>query len=198
MKPDRLLRAGILSLALPVLLAGCWNDDLNFESYVSRQFTTPAEEALIDVAERVCPAREDVLAAASPEDREALETEAGDACLWWYDCVGRRVPYAITADAIAYYTNCVEQNRRDRPILWPSGAYAYFNYRADIEFRGEFTAGAKQYEDAYLVHMVTWYEEGSIFPLSYRGFDMDRTVAISGAGEVLAVFGDGTAEWYQE
>lgn len=193
------LRVLLLLLALAVVAPGCrggW-----WDVFIDRQAETPAEEAIILAAEKACPLREDVLAAAAPEDTAALEAEAGDGCLWWYGnapLYGRelKLPYAVTADAVDYYADRVEQARLAREASWlpfPLMAEAYLSYTATIEPQSDFIVGEKQHENIYLVHMWLSYGESSLLPMRDGGVSKKRTVAVSAAGEVLAVFGDGPA-----
>ncbi|MCX5758845.1 MAG: hypothetical protein NTU83_10150 [Candidatus Hydrogenedentes bacterium] len=147
---------------------------------------------MIVAAEHACPVREDVLAAAAPEERESLEAEAGDKCLWWYQDSSFKVPYAITSDAIDYLAQQIEEERQSTSMLLlilSPVIGSQLNYQATIEFRNRFTSGTKQFDDVYLVHMVLSYDRG------LTGFQKERTVVVRADGEVLAVFGDGVTGW---
>jgi len=176
-------KAWALLLLTPVVSAGC----NRFVVHVERNFETPEEQSLIVIAEQVCPAREDVLAAATPEDRDALAAEAGEDCLWWYGCCFR-LPYAITADAVVYFTDRVNQ-LEETSKGWPF-ASAELEYVVEIEYRDTYTNNGYDYINVYIVHMAMNYGERLV--LAGRYFEKQRLVVLTPEGEVLAVFGDGT------
>lgn len=168
MNRKRWWRRWFLLLPLALVCTGCMEGD-RFVVNIQRHFATPEEEALIGIAERVCPAREDVLAAADPEERDALDAEAGENCLWWYDYSKVRIPYGITVDAIDYFVERVDKFRQ-LPSIWPFVfPSAGLDYQAGIEFRDSFTNGDKQYDNIYLVDMTMSYGESLAF-LAGTGF----------------------------
>jgi hypothetical protein len=186
-------RGWLLLLPLVPLCTGCMESD-RLEVSIQRHFATAEEEALIGIAEGVCPDREDALAAAAAGYRDTLESEAGEDCLWWYDRHCIRIPYAITAGAIDYYVARIDQLRQvpSLCLFYPS---ALLDYEARVEFRDSVTNGDKQYENVYLADMTLSYSE-MVAWLAGTGFEKQRHVLLTPEGEVLAVFGDGTTEWW--
>jgi len=181
----------LLVLSIAILVSGCMLHPCS-STQIDRQFATPEEETLIAIAEQFCPAREDVLAAARPEERDALGLEAGDGCLWWHYW-SFRIPYAITADAVDYYKQCADSFQQDPSLCQTSFPYADLNYQAGIEFMTVYAHGDTQYDNVYVVQMSLAYCEYYGW-LSAEGFEKQRVVVLTAQGEVLAVYGDGPTD----
>jgi len=184
----RCRKAWLLFASIALLCNSCRERE-RFLVSVERHFSTAEEEAFILTAEGICPAREDVLAVADPEDVDALNAEAGGNCLWWYICCFK-VPYAITTDAIAYFekrVNTIRQESSPLAIVYPT---ASLKYEAAIEYKDVFTYDGEQYSDIYVIHMRLYYGEVFGF-LSGAFFEKERIVVVTLEGEALAVLGDG-------
>lgn len=180
--------------ALPLL--GCpGNLDSRFAVNVERDFDTAEEALLIGVAEAAYPPREEVAALADAHgvDPASLPEEG----LWWYDTQQDiRIPYAITAEAIDYYADKVEESRDLARVLRPRYGMrmnASLDYFATIAYHSSYQHGGQTFTGVFAVEMsLDW--EYQTRPLSTMHFGKERVVILTPAGEVLAVFGDGETD----
>jgi len=193
----RVLKGGFVVLSF--VLVGCPDPYAfgpeDFRMHVERNFDTSEEEALIAAAEAVYPPREDVLAAIP----ESFAGQIPDEDLWWYDSWGDiLIPYAITAEAVDYYSNWVAQAREQaeagdcHSVTW---LWSYMTYTADIDYHEMYESEEGTLSDVYVVTMrLRWS--------AYCGrrcgawFEKDRVVALSPEGEPLLVSGDGTTDFW--
>ena len=134
------------------------------------------------------PAREDVLAVATDWIGDIPEAD-----LWWYDTVsGVRVPFAITKEAVDYYSDLIAQWKKDPhgygSIVWLS---ATFKYKADVQPFSRYEAAGHVFTDVNVVHLVLKW---SAFcgPMCAHAFTKERIVVLNANGDVLAIIGDGT------
>lgn len=193
------MKKALLLLPLLIVLVGCpgtggvpslwWIAPREFGSFtqdVQRNAESPEEENLIAIAEAVYPAREDVVA--------VFVGEIPEEPLWWYDTFDDvRIPYAITAEAIEYYSDLVDQWQEEADadcpwcVTWLSCSLEYV---ADIEYHETYENEGETFSDVYVVTMnLHW--GAYCGPVCAHWFEKDRTVVLTPDGEVLNVFGDG-------
>jgi len=159
--------------------------DASSRCYIQRNFDSPQEESLIRAAEAVYPPREDVVALAVTDAYGVSPSELPEDHAWWYGMWGGvRMPYAITAEAIAYFADRV----RKAP-LWPMTSMMY---TADIEYNEAYELDGEQFRGVYVVtmHLTYGYYCG---PLCAAGISKGRTVVLTPEGAWLYVSGDGRA-----
>jgi hypothetical protein len=166
-------------------------DDGDFTLAVVREFADSTEARLLGIAEATYPPRER-LEVLSIANRTEVGRDSARTSLWWYDGVGvTRVPYAVTAGALQYYTSITEQFRAHD--FWGSFAHPLFwtdlNYHARIARRAEYALGFEEFEDVYVAQMTLgWgYNDGTFVPISLAY----RIVVLTPQGDVLRVEGDG-------
>ncbi len=168
---------GVLSL---FALSGC----PYYDGFVSiyREYETEFERDLIDHAETLCPNRDAVLEIFQESLIGTIPPD--DECLWWYRRVGDvRWPFAVTRDAIEYYSRRVTSDADDGGLI-PSPER--LDYHASVSFESEIVIDEKQFENVYLVSLELFVDVNGGASLSKT-----RSVVFSEAGEVLFVFGDG-------
>jgi len=206
-------RAGIVGAALALLVClglglGCpypggvpslwWLGDREIGSFtesIERNAATPEEENLIAIAEAVYPPREDVIEAycGSPEHLDPDEP------LWWYcGFDGVRIPYAITGDAVDYYSDLVHEWRDEAATSHPLTVFwlrCNFEYGADIEYYETYESREETFSDVYVV-MMRLHWSAYCGPVCAHAFDKYRIVVLTPEGEVLAIFGDGTTSLF--
>ncbi len=163
-------------LATLPLLAGC--SDSRYKIDIQREYSTPEEAALIDVAEHVCPTSEDVLHLYSVEKGADLEGKS---------------TYSSMSDLLDSWSQQINEARRTYPlltrILFPLASASLY-YRADIEFQEQFINETDQFDNVYVVHMIISYGQ-TIGPLTGSGFRKERTVILTADSEVRAVYNAG-------
>jgi hypothetical protein len=164
-----------------------------FQLSIERDFDSPEEQELIQIAESVYPAREDVLAVYEV-DRLG---EPPDGDLWWYTDYGELVPYAITTEAIDYYADLILQWREGYPTLFigPFFPTYWLTYTANIDYQEMYENEGQTFTDVYVVTMeLDW---GGVWgPLAGGGFTKERVVVLSPDGESLGIFGDGPVSFW--
>ena len=167
-------------------------DDGDFTLAVVREFPDSTAARLLGIAEATYPPREH-LEVLSIANRTEVGPDSAKVSLWWYDGVGvARVPYAVTAGALQYYTGLTDRFRAHN--FWGSFAHPLYwtdlNYHATISYRDEFVSGFETFSNVYVAQMTLgWgYNDGAFIPVSLA----HRIVVLSPEGEVLQVDGDGT------
>ncbi len=156
---------------------------------VRREAADKQQAAMIAAAEAV------------PTSKEALRQAAGDAAVpegekvWWYkEELGIRIPCAITADAVAYYSNLVEKYGKQnmKGYAEPSSR---LDYHADVKFHKEFKFDGITYKDVHVVTMKLTFSE-NFAATSTAGMELqkERMVVLDKGGKALLVTGDGPTE----
>ncbi len=188
----------ILSLTVVWLVVSCEKEDNPepdgiYTKTIQRNFSDEYEKSLIEKAEAWYPSREEVLAAAG------MNMEIPDAFFWFYqEFDGVYIPFAITADAVKYYSDLIDQfsgNNNDNFFT-----EAELNYIATVEFHEKYLSpevnslgeqmNPQDYESVYVVKMeLSWYQYcGSLCAM---WIEKERIVVFGEAGELLDVFMDG-------
>ena len=189
-----------------LLLAGC-NSEVNnleeelqppkreFTKNIERVFSNEFEQNLISNAESFYPPRDSVLNAAESWFRDLIP----DTNYWFYDSFdGIRIPYAITIDAINYYSDFIDTlNAGLKSIIYK----AVFKYKAEITYYTSYTFEGVDplteiplpiisFEDVYVVEMNLSWDH-------YCGMECGlyikhkRIVVLNSQGELLQNFYDG-------
>jgi hypothetical protein len=189
-----------------LLLAGC-NSEVNnldeelqppkreFTKNIERVFSNEFEQNLISSAESFYPPRDSVLNAAESWFRDLIP----DTNYWFYDSFdGIRIPYAITIDAINYYSDFIDTlNAGLKSIIYK----AVFKYKAEITYYTSYTFEGVDplteiplpiisFEDVYVVEMNLSWDH-------YCGMECGlyikhkRIVVLNSQGELLQIFYDG-------
>jgi len=172
-----------------IMLAACsaWLSacDVSSRCSIQRNFDNPQERGLICAAEAVYPPREDVVALATTDPYGVNPSELPEDHAWWYGMWGHdRMPYAITAEAIAYFAG---QVRKAPP--WP---ITTMTYKADIEYNEAYELDGEEFSDVYVVTMHLTYGH-YCGPLCATGILKGRTVVLTPEGACLHISGDGKA-----
>lgn len=173
-----------------------WSEALDgdFTYTIRRGFPDSTAARLLGIAEAVYPPR-DLLIRKAVEKGYEMGSDTARVPLWWCSGAGeRRIPYAVTAGALAHYLDLTELYREGkfreagtRPLF-----SSEFIYRATIAERDSFTLGATPYRGVWVASLtLAWsYDDGTFLPLT----EAHRVVVLSPEGAVLAVDGDGLAE----
>jgi hypothetical protein len=164
-----------------------------FELEISRSYGKEHEALLIREAEAAHPARQDVIAlAGDAAAQERAGIGPGDDPWWYMTFDGVRIPYAITDDAVVYYTGALEAFRHGdfSPSLGIEMKKAKLAYRASVSLEESYEREGRTFTGVYVVRMsLEWSQFCG--PECAMGFAKERVVVLDGDGDVLAVFGDG-------
>jgi len=167
------------------------DEDGDFTTTVHRRYGDATESRLLGIAESLYPLREAILERAIDRQGEIGADSAG-VSLWWQDGLGvSRVPYAVTAGALAYYVDLTDRFRThnfrgawDHNLFWSD-----FQYDASIEHRDVYYLADTTLTNVYVAEMrLSWsFDDGTFVPVSQA----HRFVLMTGDGTVLNVSGDG-------
>ncbi|HEU4335303.1 MAG TPA: hypothetical protein VFT32_12485 [Candidatus Eisenbacteria bacterium] len=164
-----------------------------FSYSIRRGAADSAAARLLGIAESVYPPRDLLIALAVNKNHEMGSDTAG-VRLWWHEGPNfRRVPYAVTAGALAHYVGLIE-DLRNRTLLLPGVPHPFsarLEYRATIAERDSFVCRATMHRNVSVAHLsLAWsYDDG----VSVASLEARRTVVLRPDGEVLDVEGDGGA-----
>lgn len=164
--------------------------ETSYEQSIERISSNDFEKNLIEIAENTYPPKMDVMAAAIFSN-----IEIPDSAYWYYNSFdGVLIPYAITVDAINYYSELIEAlNTGELQTIFIT---ASFDYKAEVEFKEEYALANNEkdesdnYADVFVVEMNLKWENycGSLCAL---WINKKRTVVFSEEGELLKIYFDG-------
>jgi len=129
----------LLVIYCGIILSGCSNTQhINLQSdrefkrefslSITRVFSNEFEAKLIKKAESIYPPRDSVLKVV-PEKEKYLIPETS---YWFYGTIDHiKIPYAITTEAIDYYSNKINELYNDSTSIIYS---AKFIYKAEVKF----------------------------------------------------------------
>lgn len=165
--------------------------DGDFTLVIQRRYANPTEGNLLAIAEATYPPRERLIDRAVAMEA-TMGSDTTHTPLWWCDGVGvGRVPYAITAGAVAYYTMLTEHFREHnfRETAAQNLVWADFSYKASIAPRDHYYLDDRLIPDVYIAEMsLTWsYDDGTFVPT----YTAHRIVVLTRDGDVIATEGDG-------
>ena len=170
---------------------------------VNREAADSKQSNMIAVAESIQPSKEILRQAAEAPDRDdplGLNRPKGEPLpagekVWWYkDQLGIHIPCAITADAIAYYSDLVEKyGKQDfKRYTEPSSS---LDYHAGVAFHKEFKLADKTFTDVYVVTMKLTFDQNFAATMTEgMHFQKERVVVLDAKCKVLQVSGDGPTE----
>ncbi len=164
-----------------------------YTQLIERISTNEFEAGLIEKAEKQYPPRDEVIEVAS------TWLEIPNSAYWFYDNFdGVNIPYAITEDAVEYYSDLIDQlneNKEDNFFLT-----ADFTYKAKISFKENYTSPStnsqnemvirEEFSSVYVVELSLKWQQycGSLCAM---WIDKERTAVFSESGELLKIFLDG-------
>lgn len=170
---------------------------------ISRETDDKQKSALITSAEALQPSKESVIQASKADDRndplglnqpKGTEKTAGDKVWWYREQLGIRIPVAITADAVTYYSSLVSKYGKQNMTRFvePSSS---FDYQAGVKFQKEFKVGDKVFNNVHVVTLkLTFKQNFCASGTEGMHLNKDRIVIFDAAGKVLHISGDGPTE----
>ena len=127
--------------------------ETSYTKSIERIFSNDFEKNLIEIAENTYPPRMHVWAAAALSNFEIPDT-----AYWYYNSFdGVLIPYAITNEAINYYSDLIDD--LDAGRINTFFITADFEYKAEVEFRENFSISVNEnenpedYKDVQIVQM---------------------------------------------
>lgn len=164
-------------------------DDKQSAMIAAAEAAQPSKEALRKAAE--AGDRNDPLGLAQPKEAPA---PAGDKVWWYKEQLGIRIPCAITADAIAYYSDLVGKYGKQelKRYIEPSSS---LDYHATVAFHKEFKHEEQTFKNVHVVTMKLTFSQNFVATQT-EGMHLqkDRVVILDASGKVLQITGDGPTE----
>ena len=156
---------------------------------IKREASDSKLAALIATAEAAQPSKEAVLKAA-----DTATPPKGDP-LWWYkEELGVRIPFAVTRDAVTYYTGLVHSYGRQSMKRFTEPT-SEFNYHASIQFHADFTHEGKSFTNVHVVSLTLKFTQNFCATVTEgMAIEKVRTVIIDNQGAVVLVHGDGPTD----
>lgn len=162
---------------------------------VTREATDDKQSAMITAAESAQVPKEELNKAAGKESRITPLPEGGKG--WWYkEELGIRIPYAITGDAVAYYSEVVASNGRKVFKNRYSEPASSLDYHVAVKFHKELKLNGKIFKDVHVVTLKLAFDMWCAGSDATAGMDFvkQRIVVLDAGGKVLHISGDGPTE----
>jgi hypothetical protein len=156
---------------------------------IKRVSNNDAEAKMIAAAEAAVPAKADVLAAAQQDPAPAGEK------LWWHDeQLGIKIPFAITGEAVAYYSALIDGYGKQALTRYIEPG-SEMTYQASVAAAESVELDGKTFKNVFVVSMSLMFSE-NFAATSTEGmmFSKERKVVLDKDGKVLHVSGDGPTQ----
>lgn len=163
---------------------------------IKREAKDDKQVAMIAAAE-AAPTAQDALQEAAKQAQEGGHPPAipKDGKAWWYqEKLGIRIPYAITGDAVTYYSGILTAYAKKgfKSYSKPSSS---LSYQASVRFHEEFKLDGKVFKGVNVVTMqLTFSANFTAEATSGIGFEKNRVVVLDAGNKVLHLSGDGPTE----
>ncbi|MCX6872199.1 MAG: hypothetical protein NTW21_00085 [Verrucomicrobia bacterium] len=178
-------------------------DPTKHQVTIRREATDDKQSAMIAAAEAAQPSKEALRKAADARDRndplglaqpKEAPLPAGDKVWWYKEQFGIRIPCAITADAVAYYSELVGTYGKQalNRYMQPSSR---LDYHAGVKFHKEFKLDDKTFNDVHVVTLKLIFSQNFVATQTEgMQFEKERVVILDAKGKVLHLSGDGPTE----
>lgn len=195
----RLLSVFILWLALLVPGYAAMTEDSKEKSWPANpdkhRITIRREAADAAQAKRIATAEAALPEAAALQKAIGDGPKPKDASQWWYrEELGIRIPFAITAGTVEYYSKLVGNYGKQefKRFLEPSSSV---DYHASVAFHALFEQDGRKFADVHVVTLkLVFAQNFAATGTEGMHFEKSRSVVLDAAGKVLAVYGDGPTE----
>jgi hypothetical protein len=178
-------------------------DPTKHQITIRREAADDKQSAMIAAAEAARPSKEALRKAADARDRndplglaqpKEAPLPAGDKVWWYKEQLGIRIPCAITADAVAYYSELVGKYGKQvlNRYMQPSSS---LDYHAGVKFHKEFKLDDKTFNDVHVVTLKLIFSQNFVATQTEgMQFEKERVVILDAKGKVLHISGDGPTE----
>ncbi len=170
---------------------------------IHREAADAKQTAMIAIAEAAQPSQESLRNATEAAERNAplglnqskkAPLHAGEKVWWYKEQLGIRIPSAITADAVAYYSDLVEKYGK-QPLKRYTQPSSHLDYHASVKFHQEFKLGDKTFTGVNVVSLKLTFAQNFVATQTEgMQFQKERTVILDAAGKVIHISGDGPTE----
>lgn len=161
----------------------------NHQITIRREVADAAQTKMIATAEAARPE------AAALRKAIGEGPESKDASQWWYrEVLGIRIPFAVTAEAVGYFSKLVGDYRKQefKRFLEPGSSV---DYHASVASHLQFEHDGRKFSDVHVVTLkLVFAQNFAASGTEGMRFEKVRTVVLDAAGKVVAVYGDGPTE----
>jgi len=171
-------------------------DGDEFTIHIERSYSTEFEASLIAAAEAYRPSRDDIVTYVETRWPQRGVIIPEDEPPWGYGQFdGTVIPWAITSDALEYYTSVIEAYRagENERLGYMEMLQASIYYRAEAQLCDSCNIGGRDFESVWVVHMTLYWSQ-YCGPECAMNLDKERFVVFDSDGAVLEVFGDGPTD----
>jgi hypothetical protein len=156
---------------------------------ITREAADDASRRLIAAAEAAQPPRTKVQKAAG----DAKLPENGP--LWWYkEELGLRIPYALTREAVTYFTSLVKKYGQESFTRYAEPS-SRVEYTAKVAAHDSFSHEKSTFTNVRVVTLkLTFNQNFCATGTEGLAFEKERKVVFDAAGTILLVLGDGPTE----
>ena len=161
----------------------------NHKVSIKRDATDAKQSAMITAAEAAQVSKEELIKAAK---QDAIPQ--GDKVWWYEEKLGTRIPYAITGDAITYYSDIVTSHAKKafKSYAMPSSR---LDYQAGVQFHKEFKIDGKTFTNVNVVTLkLSFSANFTAEATSGLSFDKKRIVVLDAENKVAHISSDGPTE----
>jgi hypothetical protein len=167
-----------------------------FTQSITRTFNDEFEEKLLKQAESIYPPRDSVLKIAQKIKTDSIP-EIG---YWFYQTIDHiKIPYAITSDAVNYYSNKINELYKDSASFIQSAKFIYkaeVNYyesfKLEIDLINQSIKQPQSFNNVFVVEMSMEWGHGC-GNMCCLGIWIKRVVVFDLQGNFLKVFYDRSA-----
>lgn len=156
---------------------------------VTREAANDDSRRLIAAAEAAQPPRTGVQKAAG----DAKLPEKGP--LWWYkEELGLRIPYALTGEAVTYFTSLVKKYGRESFTRYTEPS-SRLEYSATVATHDSFSHEQSSFANVRVVTLKLKFSQ-NFCATGTEGlaFEKERSVVFDADGKILLIIGDGPTE----
>jgi hypothetical protein len=160
--------------------------------HIQRKAADDREKQLIAAAEKCVP---DAAALAKSVGKDTAGIAQPKSGPWWNkEVLGIRIPFAITADAIGYYSKLVTQYGQQKLVRFAQ-PNSDFSYHAKVTKHPAYEHHGKSLQDVIVVTMTMKFRQNFVATVTEAfEFEKSRTVVFDKDGNILGVQGDGDVE----
>lgn len=169
---------------------------------IRRDATDKQQAAMIAAAEAAQPSAETLRQTAEARDDRndplgllpKAKVPVGDKVWWYKEQLGIRIPCAITADAVTYYSDFVVKNGK-QVLKRYSEPNSRLDYQAGVKFHKAYKLAEKTFTDVHVVTLKLTFDQNFVATETEgMHFEKERIIVLDAAGKVLHISGDGPTE----
>lgn len=159
---------------------------------IQREAADENEKKLIAAAEKSLPDAAALAKSVIKDESGLAKPQAG---AWWNkEILGIRIPYALTADAVQYYSDLVKDYGQQKLVRFTQPSSG-FTYQAKVSKHAAYEIDGKSLENVTVVTMTMKFHQNFVASVA-DGFQFgkSRIVVFDKDGKILHVKGDGDTE----